>query len=674
MNQNIRPESGAQAGLATFTGAYCRYMGATTIVVDFRHRVDRRSIAAQADEALVADVRAGDDGAFEAIYDRYARGVLAFCVHMLGNNEAAEDALQLTFVSAYRALRAGDNDISLRAWLYTIARNRCLSELRSRRDADAVDALALERPFPDGLADQVQRREELREMVEDMQRLPADQRAALVLFELGDHSHHEIAAVLGVRREKVKALIFQAREGLLRGRHARNRPCLEIREQLATVDEKIPSRGMTRAHIERCPSCAAFEHEVRRQRVALALILPVIPAAELKTSVLGSALGGTGAAAVGGSGAVGGGGGALVAGGTTAAGGATGTGGVGGIGAVVAGTGTTSSAASAGASAASLAAVASAPVSAVATGLTTVGADYAVGGISGLGAGGVVAKILTAAAIATGAAGAVHATSSGPAAPSPSASVLNVQMPSVIAAFPSAAPGIASAANGVTPAALPSSGEVPTSLITTPSSGSRLTSTETTTTTGAGDSASTSASVLTGAASGTETVTNLPASVTSTASGSAGATSTATNSGPSSANSSSPDSGTGSSTAAPSTAGPGVANAPVVANAPAVPTTTATSDAAPATPPPAAAPATASTPASTDTGATNAVAPTPAPAATSAAAPSDAAAAPAGQAVVASSDVSSTTRAAPDPGVPQRATGPPQAPLSPTDATGWIAA
>ena len=135
--------------------------------------------------------------------------MLAFCVHMLGSREAAEDALQLTFVSAYRALRGRDSISSLRPWLYTIARNRCLSELRTRRDAVDVDGVAVDRPSFDGLADQVQRREELRELLEDVQRLPDDQRAALVLFQLGDHSHNDIAAVLGVRREKVKALIFQ---------------------------------------------------------------------------------------------------------------------------------------------------------------------------------------------------------------------------------------------------------------------------------------------------------------------------------------------------------------------------------------------------------------------------------------------------------------------------------
>ncbi len=486
-------------------------MGATAVLFD---KIERRPPLGQLDESLVADVRAGDDAAFEAIYDRYARGVLAFCVHMLGNYEAAEDALQLTFVSAYRALRETDREIMLRPWLYTIARNRCLSELRSRRGADDVDAVAADRPLLEGLADQVQRREDLREMVEDMQRLPADQRAALVLFELGDHSHNEIAAVLGVRREKVKALIFQAREGLLRGRHARNRPCAEIREHLATAKPRILARSTTRAHIDRCPSCAAFEHEVRHQRAALALILPVVPAVELKASVLGSALSGGsaaagggfaagggaaasggvaaggGAAAAGGSSAVGAGASsssALIAGATTAAGSGAATGGVAGAGVMAAGTGATGTLASAGAGAASVAAAASAPVTAVATGLTAVSADYAVGGIGGIGATGVVAKILAAAVIATGATGAAHMIASGRPTASAMAKVLQIQAQPLSGrtSMPRSAAN-ADLANGVAPwlAPRPADANASTGVIATPAytntaaTGAPLTSSE----------------------------------------------------------------------------------------------------------------------------------------------------------------------------------------------------
>ena len=299
--------------------------------------MDRQNGLGHDDELLVARVRSGDRTAFEEIYDRYARGILAFCVHMLGNREAAEDALQLTFVSAYRALQGGEGSIALRPWLYTIARNRCLSELRARREAVGAHELATGAPVIEGLADQVQRREDLREMLEDMRRLPADQRAALVLFELGDHPQKDIAAVLGVRTEKVKALVFQAREALVRGRDAREHPCRDIREQLATLEGRVPARSMLRAHIERCPGCQSFEHDVRHQRAALALILPVALTGELKSWILGSALHSGGAVAAG-VGACGGGVAAGACGGGAVVGGAAVVGGMGGASAISAAT------------------------------------------------------------------------------------------------------------------------------------------------------------------------------------------------------------------------------------------------------------------------------------------------------------------------------------------------
>ena len=97
-----------------------------------------RLLKLASDERLVALVRHGDERAFEAIYDRHNRGILAFCRHMLGSREEAEDAVQHTFLSAYRVLRDSEQDVALRPWLYAIARNRCLSMLRARREDDPL--------------------------------------------------------------------------------------------------------------------------------------------------------------------------------------------------------------------------------------------------------------------------------------------------------------------------------------------------------------------------------------------------------------------------------------------------------------------------------------------------------------------------------------------------------
>jgi RNA polymerase sigma factor (sigma-70 family) len=252
-----------------------------------RHRLPR----GRSDDALVARVRSGDERAFELVFDRYHRGLLAFCRHMLASNEEAEDALQHTFMAAYRALRTSDRPIRLRAWLYTIARNRCLSILRARREQVAFDD---GHAAADGLAADIDRRAELRGLLADLERLPEEQRAALVLFELGDHGHDEIAEILGVRREKVKALVFQARESLASWRRARETPCVEIREQLATARGAALKRATLRRHVARCEGCSEFAAEVRRQRAAMAALLPVVPGVGLKAAVLGAVGAGAG--------------------------------------------------------------------------------------------------------------------------------------------------------------------------------------------------------------------------------------------------------------------------------------------------------------------------------------------------------------------------------------------
>jgi RNA polymerase sigma factor (sigma-70 family) len=265
----------------------------------------RRLLAAFSDDRLVEQLRRGNDAAFAVIYDRHSRGILSFCRHMLGTLEEAEDAVQHTFLAAYNDLLASDRPIKLKAWLYTIARNRCLSMLRARRE-HPVEEIEVSTA---GLADQVQERQDLRELLADIRQLPDEQRAALVLAELGDLSHTDIGDVLGVDPMKVKSLVFQARSTLIEYRDARSTPCVEIREQLSTLRGGALRRGPLRKHLSTCDGCRAFRDDVRRQRAMMAAVLPVIPSVGLKNSALaavGVGGGGAGAAAAGGAATAGG--------------------------------------------------------------------------------------------------------------------------------------------------------------------------------------------------------------------------------------------------------------------------------------------------------------------------------------------------------------------------------
>lgn len=245
------------------------------------------SLALASDEWLVGCVRRGDTAAFEALYDRHVRELLAFCVYMLGSRQDAEDAVQATFTSAYRALRADTRQITLRPWLFTIARNDCLTILRRRRPVVELNGEIA--PGPDPVAE-LEVREEVRKVFAGLRELPENQRAALVLAEVHGLSQQEIGGVLGVRTDQVKAYVYQARSKLISDRRARDADCEEIREELASARGAALLRGRLRRHVRSCPECRRFADGMARQRRHLGALLPIAPSLALKYRAIEEAM------------------------------------------------------------------------------------------------------------------------------------------------------------------------------------------------------------------------------------------------------------------------------------------------------------------------------------------------------------------------------------------------
>jgi RNA polymerase sigma factor (sigma-70 family) len=255
----------------------------------------KRLLSLAGDAKLVEQIRRGNEAAFEVAFERHGAGILGFCRHMLGSREEAEDAVQHTFAAAFGELqRGGDRDLALKPWLYTIARNRCVSLLRARREHPTEELEVA----TTGLAEEVERRAELRELLRDLLDLPDEQREALLLAEVGDLSHAEVSRVLGCGVVKVKALVFRARNGLIQRRTARDTACSEIREQLANLRGGSLRRSSLRYHLKWCEGCRAYREQVGHQRRMLAAALPVAPSLALKSSVLGAL--GLGGGSVGG--------------------------------------------------------------------------------------------------------------------------------------------------------------------------------------------------------------------------------------------------------------------------------------------------------------------------------------------------------------------------------------
>ena len=180
-----------------------------------------RLLRLQSDERLVALVRRGNTSAFEILVGRYETRLLAFCRHLLGSREDAEDVLQEVMTAAFNAMLADQRPINVRPWLYRIARNRSLNHLR-RIQAIGVDSMDLH--YSDGgasTADKVHEREEFRLLVGDIHELPETQKTALVLREMDALSYDQIAEAMETTVSSVKSLLVRARVSLAEAAEAR---------------------------------------------------------------------------------------------------------------------------------------------------------------------------------------------------------------------------------------------------------------------------------------------------------------------------------------------------------------------------------------------------------------------------------------------------------------------
>jgi len=152
-----------------------------------------------------------------ALYEQYANQIFRYCLHQLGSREEAEDAVQSTFLNAFRGIKRGVVPELESAWLFKIAHNVCLSRRRttwrrgrieSPTDFDVVEELA---PAPSRRAD------ELIGLQDVLEQLPENQRRAILLREWQGLSYREIAEELELSQAAVETLIFRARRALASG-------------------------------------------------------------------------------------------------------------------------------------------------------------------------------------------------------------------------------------------------------------------------------------------------------------------------------------------------------------------------------------------------------------------------------------------------------------------------
>src|SRR5690554_5366921 len=174
------------------------------------------------DSQLIREIKDGNVQLYADLMARYERKILSFIYHMLKSAHLemiAEDLCAETFYKAYRSLQTfREVEASFSTWLYTIARNTVLSELRKQKNASvsledsgyipraqAVDALPEETML---------RRERVSMVREAINNLPEKQRSALILREYDQLDYQEIANILGQTVSSVKSLLFRARSSV----------------------------------------------------------------------------------------------------------------------------------------------------------------------------------------------------------------------------------------------------------------------------------------------------------------------------------------------------------------------------------------------------------------------------------------------------------------------------
>lgn len=162
------------------------------------------------EQRLVARLQAGETEAISTLFDLHVDAVYAYARHFLGNREDAEEVTSEAFLRALSRVAAFRGDCPFRGWLFGIARNLCLDRKRQPRLLPLDDDWADTPAAPDHSA-----ASDTRIVVQSaLAQLPDDQRMALILCDVQEHTAPEVAHMLDRSLDATKSLLYRARRSL----------------------------------------------------------------------------------------------------------------------------------------------------------------------------------------------------------------------------------------------------------------------------------------------------------------------------------------------------------------------------------------------------------------------------------------------------------------------------
>ena len=177
------------------------------------------------EKALIQKCKQGDIDSFEMLIECYQQKVYNIALRMLGNKEDASDIAQEVFIKVYKSIGGFKEEASLSTWIYRIATNVCLDELRKRKKTKIVSIdstiqleesevsmqMPDERPQPDELLTQKELKQEVQKAINN---LKEEHKTVIILRDINGYSYEEIAKILDCTLGTVKSRINRARNAL----------------------------------------------------------------------------------------------------------------------------------------------------------------------------------------------------------------------------------------------------------------------------------------------------------------------------------------------------------------------------------------------------------------------------------------------------------------------------
>jgi RNA polymerase sigma-70 factor (ECF subfamily) len=185
------------------------------------------------------------DGAFAPLLERYKDKVFRLAFSIMHNETQAEDVTQDVFVKIWKGLPGYHGGASLSTWIYTIARNTCLTELKRRNRHPTVSLQEPEMEATSGCLPALQTEDPRAGAEMDVEillaKLPENYRRVITLFYLEQKAYEEVALLLGIPLGTVKTLLFRAKKELLRIHSRQMRTIPGETSQPQTNPKRIPT-------------------------------------------------------------------------------------------------------------------------------------------------------------------------------------------------------------------------------------------------------------------------------------------------------------------------------------------------------------------------------------------------------------------------------------------------